>query len=128
MWANGFHVPAVNQAFLARGETLWLSPDLIVHQHRSRNIWEGLQEPFGRGFGFASMRVVRSSAGQRLFYTIFSPFLPALHLKRLISNVIRKKTRSGPVIRALPFIFLLSILWSWGEFIGYLRGPKEGIG
>ena len=126
-WANGFDVPALNRALLAAGETIWLSPDIVVYQHRSMNFRQAIREPYGQGRSFAKIRAAKFAASKRLFYMFFSTLLPLLLLSRLIINIIRKRLYFSAVIRAFPFVLLFSILWSCGEFIGYITGKPNTI-
>jgi hypothetical protein len=125
LWEKKFNVPLLNRALLARDKTLWLSPDIVVCQNRNIDLSQAARVAYCRGRAFASARLNNSSLNQRILYTIFSPFLPLLLLRRLIINLSRKKSHLGMAFKSLPIICLLSILWSSGEFFGYLIGHRD---
>jgi hypothetical protein len=126
-WAEEFHVPLVNQALLARGERLWLSPDIVVCQHRDIRLARAVQVAYRRGRRFSSTRIVGSNLGRQLVYIASSPLLPLLLLGRLIKNVSQKRSHVGLVLRVFPLIVLLATVWSWGEFMGYLTRQPPAV-
>ena len=121
-WANGFHVPLMNRLLLAYGEKLWFSPDLLVYQHRDIDFLSAARIAYKRGRAFASARLLKFTIGQRVFYMIFSPFLPVKLLGKLLLNVLPKRSHLNAFVCAFPLIVLFSILWSLGEFFGFLNG------
>ena len=125
LWVNGFNVPLMNRIFLAHGETLWFSPDLLVYQHRAIDFRNAARIAYHRGHVFASARAAKSTFSQRLFYTVFSPFLPLKLLGKLLVNIIPKRSHWDACIRAFPLIVLFSALWSLGEFSGFLTGKVD---
>jgi GT2 family glycosyltransferase len=121
-WSDEFHVPLVNRALVAAGETLWFSPDLLVYQHRSIDYRHAASVAFRRGRAFASARVGRLNPIKRLLYTLLCPVVPVRQMGRLIANTLPKRSHLSALLRAFPFIFLFSTLWSCGEFLGFLAG------
>jgi len=124
LWVGGFNVQSINRALLARGETLWLSPDIVVQQNRTAKLGRAARIAYERGRAFASSRLAHSTSGQRIFYSFFSPLLPLMFWKRLTVNLYQKSLL-GQSLRALPLIGLFTILWSLGEFSGYLAGRPD---
>lgn len=122
VWAGAFHETAVHSALRARGETLWLSPDILVYQQRDLRLGPALRERYAFGRLFAAIRVAGQPAARRLIYVVFTPILPALLLGRATMNVLRKGRHAGSLLRALPAMALLASVWSFGEFVGYLTG------
>jgi hypothetical protein len=125
IWIDDFNVSLLNKALLIRGETLWLSPEIIVHQHRNIAFKSASRIAFHRGRAFASARTVNSSENQRILYTIFSPLLPAILMTRLVKNVYRKKIHYRIILLTLPLIALFTFLWSWGEMITQMTLNKN---
>jgi hypothetical protein len=121
-WSDEFHVPLVNRALSACGETLWFSPDLLVYQHRSIGYRRAARVAFHRGRAFASARVGTFNLAKRILYTVLCPLLPLRQMGRLIVNTLHKRSHLNALVRAFPFIFLFSTLWSCGEFLGFLAG------
>ncbi|MGH2396603.1 MAG: glycosyltransferase [bacterium] len=122
VWAHEFHETSVNWALQARGESLWLSPRIIVRQQRSLRFGAALRERYAFGRLFASTRVSAISSLKRVFYAGFSFMLPPLVLGRVASNVLRKRRCVAEFVRALPALMFLATAWAWGEFVGYLTG------
>jgi hypothetical protein len=122
IWMDSFHVPFVNRALLARGEKLWLSPDIVVYQNRNIGFGRAMQVAYRRGRVFGSTRVLKTGLCKRVLYTFCSFILPLLLLGRFVINVLCKRSQMAAIAKAFPFIVLLAVLWSLGEFMGYLTG------
>jgi hypothetical protein len=106
-----------------RGETLWLSPDVIVDQHRlDLRLEAALRERYVWGRSYAAVRVAGARLSRRLRFAAICPLLPAVLVLRLFRNVLRKRRNRAAFLRALPFILLLTSVWSFGELVGYLTG------
>lgn len=123
-WGKGFNVPLYNRALIAKGDTLWLSPDIVVHQNRDTTFCRAARIAYRRGRAFASARVTASISNRRLFYALFSAFLPLMLLKRFILNLVRKRRHLAISLLTLPFITLFMVLWSLGELISYVTGQR----
>ena len=122
LWKKAFNVSLLNRTLKARGETLWLSPDILVYQNRNIDFDRAARIACRRGRAFASARLASLTRNQRLVYAALSPLLPLLLMRRFVLNIIRKKSHLGNALRALPCIIVFAILWSWGEFRGYFTG------
>lgn len=122
MWRQAFHVAALNWMLLAGGQTLWLSPDIVVWHHRDFRLGDVLGEAAGWGRSFASARVAAADWPKRLFFAAVAPLLPLVLLARIAVDRVRKRRNLGVFLLAAPLIALLALTWSWGEFMGYLRG------
>ena len=55
-----------------------------------------------------------------------TPLLPFVLTARIVATVLRKRRSTHPLLRALPYIALLTTAWSWGEFVGYVTGQADG--
>jgi GT2 family glycosyltransferase len=125
-WEHGFSEPAVHSALLARGETLWLSPDIIVYQHRTGlTLSHAMRERFVWGRFFAGNRLQDKGLGRRLAYSAASVAVPGIILLKKIRDVRSKGRLQGAFVKALPMIMLLAICWASGECIGYLTGKPS---
>jgi hypothetical protein len=122
IWQRSFHEPEVNWALTSRGEKLALAPEVIVYQHRSNlRLGSALKERYIWGRSYAATRSSLVGA-KRLLYAVLTPVLPAILLFRITRNVTKKGRTTGAFIKALPLTALLTVIWSWGELIGYLTG------
>jgi hypothetical protein len=126
IWREAFHETTVNSALLERGEVLWLSPDIVVHQHRvNLSLPAALLERYVWGRSYAGTRAQEVPFGKRLVYLALSPALPFLLMARKTRDVLAKKRLIGKFFCAFPLTFLLTVSWSVGEFIGYLTGRQN---
>lgn len=128
VWQHRFHEPHVHEALLANGETLWLSPEIIVDQNRiGLTLREVIRERQVWGRYFAGNRVAGKGAAVRAAYCVFSPAIPFIILAKMLLNVVQKKRLGGKFFQALPCILLLTAAWSWGEFVGYATGRPSAF-
>jgi len=126
IWQDSFHETSVNAALLASGEVLWLSPKIVVYQHRE-NMTPGsaLRERFVWGRSYAGTRAREIPTGKRFLFLLLSPALTILLVLRKVRDIVQKKRLTGKFIQALPLTTLLTGFWSLGEFTGYLTArPK----
>ncbi len=122
-WKNSYNETRVHAALAARGETLWLSPDVVVYQHRlNLRLKPALQERYVWGRSYAATRSASAPVGRRLILAVLSPVLPFVLFQRLLRNVLRTRRNRAAFVRALPLTALLTLVWSFGEFVGYLTG------
>lgn len=125
-WEHGFSEPDVHGALLARGETLWLSPDIIVFQHRTGlTLGRVMQERYVWGRFFAGNRVRGRSLASRLVWSAACLAVPGIILFKKTRDVLRKKRRRKEFMQALPLLALLAAGWAWGELTGYLTGKPS---
>jgi hypothetical protein len=127
VWERSFREPAVNAALAARGETLALSPDIVVYQHREGlRPLAALRERFVWGRSYAAAR--GATGGRRALLTALSPALPPLLALRMARVVAGRGRLGRTFLRALPWTLLLSASWSLGEMAGYATGRPAGEG
>jgi hypothetical protein len=128
-WADSYNEVRVHAALSERGETLWLSPDLVVYQHRlNLQLGLALLERYVWGRSYAATRMAMAAGSRRLILAALSPVLPLILIQRQLRNVLRKRRNRGAFFRALPLTALLTIAWSYGEFVGYLTGRPATFG
>ncbi|HXM20916.1 MAG TPA: hypothetical protein VN948_06600 [Terriglobales bacterium] len=122
-WANSYHEARVHAALAERGETLALSPEVIVYQHRlNLRLGGALLERYVWGRSFAAIRVASVPPSRRAVLAVLCPLLPFLLLLRQLQNVLRTRRNRAAFVRAFPLTALLDLAWSYGEFVGYLTG------
>lgn len=128
LWMESFHETSVHGTLLSQGETLWLSPRILVYQHRENlGLGQALRERYVWGRSFAGTRSQEVPTARRLFFLLLSPLLPMVLVIRKIRDILRKKRLLAAFAQALPLIVLLTFMWSIGEFVGYLTGrPASG--
>ena len=122
-WAESYNEARVHTALAQRGETLALSPDVIVFQHRlNLRLRPSLMERYVWGRSFAAVRVATLSPMRRAVFAALCPLLPLMLLLRQAGNVLRTRRNRRAFLGALPLTALLDLAWSYGEFVGYLTG------
>lgn len=123
-WVDTYNEARVHAALRQRGETLALSPDVVVYQNRvNLRLKLTLLERYVWGRSFATVRVERGASSlRRTIYSALCPVLPFVLLLRQFQNVLRTRRNRGAFARALPLTALLDIAWCYGEFLGYVTG------
>ena len=83
------------------------------------------EKQHGMHFAFVRVRENDMSTVRRLAYTAGSLALPLLLFLRTTASVFRKKSYQRAFLQAAPIVFVGRVAWSYGEFLGYLRGERE---
>jgi hypothetical protein len=122
-WSDSYNEARVHGALASHGEILALSPDVIVAQHRlNLHLGPVLVERYVWGRSFAAVRVQSVPASRRAMFAILCPLLPFVLFFRQLGNVVRTKRNRGAFVRSSPVTAVLNVVWSWGEFVGYVTG------
>ena len=123
IWREKYHEPLVHWALEGAGETLLLTPELVVDQMRDAlTVPALLQERFAWGRLFGSLRVHGSSPIRRIGLTVMAPLLPAVLFWRMLRDQVRKGAPPGRLIRVAPAALILLSVWAAGEALGYATG------
>ncbi len=123
LWADRYHETTVHWALMRAGETLYLSPDLLVDQLRANlRLGRLLRERVSWGRLFAYTRVREQSRGVRFAAVVLAPALPLLLFVRLCRLQLARRAPMGRFLLATPAILLLLTAGSAGELIGYATG------
>jgi hypothetical protein len=128
VWQDFYHEPFVNGSLMAQGQKLWLSPRIVVYQHRENlKLSAALRERYEWGRYYAGNRVKKLMLIKRLIYLALAPILPFLLAVRKTRDVLIKRRLIGVFVSAFPLTFLLTLFWSVGEFIGYLTASPTSF-
>lgn len=102
-------------------------PRMIVYHRGPFNYLYYLRQRylFSRAFAGAAKSV--SSIGKRWTYILASPVLPVLLLGRMAHRVWEKKKRVGKFVACIPLLVPVSIVYIWGEVVGYIFGPGDSL-
>ena len=119
-WEVEFHENLVHAALRMRGHSLWLSPRIVVRQKRKMTLRDAVRDRYAFGRLFGSTRVEGMRLPGRLRLTLLCVVLPPLLLMRVAAHVLRTRRYIAASLRALPALVLISTVWAWGEFVGYL--------
>ncbi|HEY1753822.1 MAG TPA: hypothetical protein VGG72_00395 [Bryobacteraceae bacterium] len=129
VWEEVFHESAVNSALRSRGETIALSPDVVLYQNRQGlSFMSALKERFVWGRSYAATRAGLADSVHRIFWAVFAPVLPVLMVARMTLMAREKRRTFGRFIKALPLTAALAVSWSCGEFTGYVTGRANAGG
>jgi hypothetical protein len=121
LWRGRYHETTVHWALQRAGETLYLTPELVVDQWRSPlRFGSLLNERFAWGRLFAYTRAVELTTVKRLALAVLAPLLPLVLLVRHTRLQAAKRVSFGRFLAASPIIFALLLAWSFGEALGYL--------
>lgn len=121
-WPVEFHEPTVHWALQGKGQSLWLSPRIVVRHGRGWTLGEAIADRFAFGRLFAATRVAAVSPGKRAVYALTAFLVPPLIVWRAGRNVMRKGRHKGRLLAALPAMMLVATVWGLGEWVGYVTG------
>lgn len=122
-WEHGFQETTMHWALSRRGETLWLTPEMVVEQRRADlSLRTQISERFYWGRIFAKTRVDECGTAMRVAYAALAPLLPAVLFARLLRLQLAGRATLGTFLKVSPLVLLL--LWpkALGEMVGYLTG------
>jgi len=123
LWKERYQEPIVHWALLERGETLYLSSELVVEHCRPPTTLKVLlPERFHWGRLFGHIRARRLSSPQRLAYAALGPLLPVVLLLRHGRTQLRRG-QFRRFLRSAPVMILLLVAWTTGEISGCLTKP-----
>jgi hypothetical protein len=121
LWRDRYHETTVHWALQRAGETLYLTPDLVVDQMRKRlRLPAAIGERVAWGRLFAYTRARELTTARRVGLALLAPLLPVLLFARHARQQTAKRVALGTFIRVSPLVFLLLAAWSLGEMLGYL--------
>jgi glycosyltransferase involved in cell wall biosynthesis len=121
-WENFLH-----SRLRQRGIKLYSDPSIIVFHKKVFGLGYFLRQRYHYGRSYAAMRLERAPAWKRLLYAGFCPLLPVLAVGRISRRVFSKKRHLGKFIQAQPLLWIFSLSWAWGEFVGYLSGSGDSL-
>ena len=121
LWQVRYHETTVHWALQRAGETLYLSPELVVDQMRGPVRFRTLiGERFAWGRLFAYTRAREAGFPKRAALAVTAPLLPVLLFARHARLQLTKPLTAGKFLNASPVVFALLVAWSLGEALGYI--------
>lgn len=76
----------------------------------------------------AAHRTARWPRWKRVGFALATPLLPPLLLARIVRTVLAKRRRRRELLRALPLLVAVCVVWATGEAVGALCGPGPSPG
>jgi hypothetical protein len=107
------------------GIELVSTPTMVIYDNKCYRLMPFLIRRFHHGRCFAGMRILRESGLKRALYLLASPLLPFLFLARTTSAIAAKKRHFKRFVLSLHVSILAIVVWSAGEFCGYLTGTGK---
>jgi len=127
LWRDRYNEITVNLGLAKKGVVLWLRPQMVVSQDRGvLNFKELLGERYAWGRIFAVSRLKEMKPFTRLLYITFSPAIPLVVLSRIVWKVLRSRRNRMKLMRSLPYLVVLTMVWALGELVGYVTGVTSG--
>ncbi len=120
-WERMYNEATVHWALARNGATLWLRPQIVVHQDRGKlALSKALVERVRWGRVFGAARAREDSLPKTISRIVISPFVPFVLVGRVAQ---RGRLR---FVKALIYTFLLAACWTLGEVTGYVRAaPRD---
>ncbi|MGH9947872.1 MAG: glycosyltransferase [Pyrinomonadaceae bacterium] len=125
VYRNGFFESTINEELRKRGHQLMMAPAAVVYHNKSYEMKHAVEHSYHLARSYAALRVSNISMPKRIFFGAVSFVLPVLLPVRIVLNTFRKGRNILPMFSAFPFIVLLTLVWSFGEFCGYLFGEGK---
>lgn len=123
LWQERYHETLVHWNLRERGETLYLTPEVVVDQRRRMlDLPTMIAERYHWGRLFAYTRVKHAPPFERLKFLAGSPLLPAMLLARHGRIQLDKRARFAQFLKVAPLVGTLLVPWSVGEAVGYVTG------
>lgn len=123
LWQERYHETTVHWQLIRDGETLYLTPELVVSQRRTGlGLGSILRERVEWGRLFAYTRGKECAISRRLAYAAMTPILPLVLMVRHARMQLEKRVRLRRFIEVSPLVALFLAAWSFGELVGYLSG------
>lgn len=125
--ADGFYEFFVHSALLQAGALMALDPAVVVYNVNSWQLFDVLKDQFHYGRVFAGIRGGKQPLLGRLRFLAIAAVLPVIQITRIGKEVITRRKHVWRAGVALPWIVLLSLSWSIGEFVGCLQRSGERV-
>jgi glycosyltransferase involved in cell wall biosynthesis len=105
--------------------SMWLPAIKVSHINIDR-LDLFLDRQFNHGYNFAKLRIQEQkfSILKRAVYAIAAPPIPFIILYRKIGEALKTGMYQKELIRSLPLTFAGILMWSYGEFLGYLKDRR----
>ena len=116
---------SLHPKLLADGVCLRSVPSMIVRKRGPFEYGYYLRQRYLYSRAFAGWRARHLPGMQRLAYLASSPLLPLLLLARMTKGVCRKRSRIAKYAQSIPLLIPALVVYTAGEFVGYLAGPGD---
>jgi hypothetical protein len=111
----------------AEGFELHRVPEAVIEHAKDFGIQEFCAQRFHYARAYAAMRNPDLGPAKRVLYTLASPLLVPLLLRRVAGNVWSKEPYRRRLVLALPLLVLYCAATAVGEASGYLLGDRGSL-
>ena len=117
----------LNQDLQAKGHRFYLDTDARVEHLNFSRWFPFIKNCIYRGRLFSTNRVQREqwSVFRCLAYIIGTPLIPAMHLRRLIADIMRSERKYRLLVHVLPTLLVGLAFVALGEAVGYAWGEGK---
>jgi GT2 family glycosyltransferase len=120
---QGFFEPFTHGELARRGHSLYLTPSVVVYHQKRYKTRDAVVQAYHLARSFAGKRVMGLPSRQRAAFAAGSLVLPLLLPGRIVLRTLRKRRLVPQLVKSLPYLLVLTTIWSFGEFCGYFAGP-----
>jgi len=111
---------------LERGFELWCDPEVVLDHAKDFGFVEFVSQRYHYSRSYAGMR--NGELGwKRFVYALGSPLLVPLAYSRMARHVRARPAYRRAFRRSTPLILLYTMVWAFGEAVGYLFGGGRSI-
>ena len=110
----------------ARGFELWCDPVIVLEHAKDFGFFEFVSQRYHYSRSYAGRRNAQLG-WKRVLYALGSPLLVPLAYTRMARNVQNRQAYRRAFRRATPLILVYTVVWSFGEAIGYVFGGGRSI-
>jgi glycosyltransferase involved in cell wall biosynthesis len=109
-----------------RGFELWCEPAAVVEHDKDFDLGEFLSQRYHYSRSYAGMRNADLGA-RRILYALGTPLLIPLLYARMARNVFARGRARGQFLLATPLVLLYTVVWAFGEAVGYAFGGGQSL-
>ena len=109
-----------------RGFELWCEPRVVLEHAKDFGFFEFASQRYHYSRSYAGMRNAELGR-KRILYGLGSPLLVPLAYARIARNVRRRPGYRKAFRRATPLILVYTVIWAFGEAVGYAFGGGRSI-
>jgi hypothetical protein len=122
IWQEQHYEPLVQRALLDAGETLFVSPELVVtHIRRDVKLSVLLRERAAWGRLYGEHRRETRRGRTTALAAVTAAVVPIVLFARIVKIQIVKRSCVWHFLTASPVVFLLGCAWAYGEASAYVR-------
>jgi hypothetical protein len=124
---GGFWETTVHPLLAERGAGFYQSCKItILHKKKfSFRLFANQRYLYSRYY--AGLRFPRERTAARWAMCGLSMALPLVLLFRMTRSLLAKRRLIPEFVRALPFLIVFVLIWTWGEMVGYIFGSGDAL-